>query len=235
MYAAAWAGDQATYQHCESELGFYTPILKGFLTELGSEAANLGMQVYGGHGYIQEHGMEQIARDARIATLYEGTTGIQALDLLGRKIMLHSRGRCVRDYTQRMFHWAKPKLLARGGAGRMARALTWRALQWNVLTLRLMIQAKSNPEQVGSASYDYLMYSGYVMMAHHWAMMADRAQALLKSGTGVQSVDFYQAKIQMAEFYFQRLLPRADAHARMALSPAQHLLNMPAASMSGQG
>jgi hypothetical protein len=73
------------------------------------------------------------------------------------------------------------------------------------------------------------------MMAHHWAMMADRAQALLKSGTGVQSVDFYQAKILMAEFYFQRLLPRAGAHARMALSPAQHLLNMPAASMSGQG
>ena len=75
------------------------PILKGFLTELGLEAANHGMQVYGGHGYIKEWGMEQIARDARIATLYEGTTGVQALDLIGRKVLLSSKGKVVREYT----------------------------------------------------------------------------------------------------------------------------------------
>jgi alkylation response protein AidB-like acyl-CoA dehydrogenase len=234
MYAAAWAGDTAAYKRCDGELGFYTPILKGFLTELGMEAANLGMQVYGGHGYIQEHGMEQIARDARIATLYEGTTGIQALDLLGRKVMLQSRGRCVREYTLRMFKWAKSHWLTGGSSGRMARSLAWRALQWNVLTLRLMVKAKSDPEQVGAASFDYLMYSGHVMMAHHWALMAERAQAALHSGQGDQSADFYQAKIHTAEFYFERMLPRADAHARMALSPARHLLDLPAASLSGQ-
>ena len=234
MYAAAWAGDHDSYRHCESELGFYTPILKGFLTELGLEAANLGMQVFGGHGYIAEHGMEQIARDARIATLYEGTTGIQALDLLGRKVMLQSRGRCVRDFTARMFQWARPRLLSGGWQGRLARSLARHAWQWNVITVRLMFQAKSNPEQVGSASFDYLMYSGYVMMAYHWALMAERAQAMLSSGNGAQSADFYQAKIQTAMFYFQRMLPRADAHGRMALSPASHLLQMPAHAMSGQ-
>ncbi|MBP9217065.1 MAG: acyl-CoA dehydrogenase family protein, partial [Agitococcus sp.] len=91
--------DKAKYEHWDDKLGFFTPILKGFLTELGLEAANIGMQVFGGHGYIKEHGMEQIARDARIATLYEGTTGIQALDLLGRKVLLQSRGKAVRDFT----------------------------------------------------------------------------------------------------------------------------------------
>ncbi|RZI81673.1 MAG: acyl-CoA dehydrogenase, partial [Rubrivivax sp.] len=88
-------GNKAKYEEFDDKLGFYTPILKGFLTEMGLESANLGMQVFGGHGYIKEHGMEQIARDARISTLYEGTTGIQALDLLGRKVLLTTKGKCV--------------------------------------------------------------------------------------------------------------------------------------------
>ncbi|MGH8115565.1 MAG: acyl-CoA dehydrogenase family protein, partial [Rhodanobacteraceae bacterium] len=90
-------GDDKKYKHWDDKLGFLTPILKGFLTELGLEAANLGMQVFGGHGYIKEHGMEQIARDARISTLYEGTTGIQSLDLLGRKVLVMTRGKAVRE------------------------------------------------------------------------------------------------------------------------------------------
>src|SRR5690606_5795180 len=85
MIGGLLTNDMKTYDHWDDKLGFLTPILKGFLTEMGLESANLGMQVFGGHGYIREHGMEQIARDARISTLYEGTTGIQALDLLGRK------------------------------------------------------------------------------------------------------------------------------------------------------
>ena len=99
MTDAMLQGDQAKFEEYDDKLGFYTPILKGFLTEMGLESANLGMQVFGGHGYIKEHGMEQIARDARIATLYEGTTGIQALDLIGRKVLLSSKGKVVREYT----------------------------------------------------------------------------------------------------------------------------------------
>src|SRR5699024_6377968 len=94
--------DDKKREYWDDQLGFLTPILKGFLTELGLESANLGMQVFGGHGYISEHGMEQIARDARISTLYEGTTGIQALDLLGRKVLLTPRGKCVRDFSQQL-------------------------------------------------------------------------------------------------------------------------------------
>ena len=233
MYAAAWAGDQDTYHRCDGELGFYTPILKGFLTEMGLEASQLGMQVLGGHGYIREHGMEQIARDARIATLYEGTTGIQALDLLGRKVLLQTRGRCVRDFTQRMWSLSRPALLAGGFRGSWARSLAWRALEWNALTLRLMIKARGDREQVGASSFDYLMYSGYVMMAYHWALMAEAAQQRFDAGKGDQTRAFYQAKIQTAQFYFERLLPRADAHRRMALGSARTLLQMQACPVQG--
>jgi alkylation response protein AidB-like acyl-CoA dehydrogenase len=226
MFAAAWAGDQQTCQRCDAELGFYTPILKGFLTEMGIEAAQLGMQVLGGHGYIREHGMEQIARDARIATLYEGTTGIQALDLLGRKVMLQTKGRCVRDFTRRMWALARGAMFSTGFRGRWGRSLAWRALQWNTLTLRLMGQARSDADQVGAAAFDYLMYSGYAMMAYHWALMAERAQQALDSGQGGQSAAFYRAKIETAQFYFERILPRADAHHRTALAPARTLMQM---------
>ncbi|MDN5872925.1 MAG: acyl-CoA dehydrogenase family protein, partial [Sinobacteraceae bacterium] len=88
MVEGAFSGNNTEYRKWDDKLGFLTPILKGFLTEMGLEAANLGMQVYGGHGYIRDNGMEQIVRDARISTLYEGTTGVQALDLLGRKVLL---------------------------------------------------------------------------------------------------------------------------------------------------
>ena len=114
--------------------------------------------------------MEQIARDARIATLYEGTTGIQALDLLGRKVLLGSRGKCVRDFTRTMLRLARPHLFTRGPIGTIARALTKRAIDWNVLTLRIMLRAGRDRDLVGAASVDYLMYSGYVMMGHFLAL-----------------------------------------------------------------
>src|SRR5574343_527895 len=109
----------------------------------------------------------------------------------------------------------------------------WRAVQWNTLTLRLMLKAKADPEQVGASSVDYLMYCGYVMMAYHWALMAQRAEQALHSGQGPESAAFYQAKLQTAQFYFERLLPRGDAHHRMALAPGSTLLQMPVAAMAG--
>jgi len=226
MFDASRAGDTATFRRLDEELGFYTPILKGFLTELGLEAAQLGVQVYGGHGYIREHGMEQIVRDARVATLYEGTTGIQALDLLGRKVLLATRGACVRDFTREMLARARPHLLGRGAAGRQSRELVKRALQWNLLTVRLMMRARSERETVGAASVDYLMASGYIMMAHFWALQARAAERLLASGSGAQPAAFYQSKIDCAEFYFERMLPRADAHMRTALAPIRSLMKM---------
>jgi alkylation response protein AidB-like acyl-CoA dehydrogenase len=226
MFNAVTQGDQTKYKEFDSKLGFFTPILKGFLTELGLEAANLGMQVFGGHGYIREHGMEQIVRDARISTLYEGTTGIQALDLLGRKVLLGSKGKCVRDYTLSILKFAKPYLLARTPLGSMARQLALRAAEWNVLTTAIMLRAPKDRELVGTASVDYLMYSGYVMMGYSWAQQAAKASALISSGSGAESDDFYRAKVQTAEFYFDRLLPRANSHRSSALSSTRTVMQL---------
>src|SRR5690606_5605488 len=96
MNDALLRGDTAAFEQHDDDLGFYTPILKGVLTEMGYEASNHGMQVVGGHGYSKEWGMEQIARDSRISTLYEGTTGVQGLDLIGRKVLLTSKGKVSR-------------------------------------------------------------------------------------------------------------------------------------------
>ena len=226
MFDAALKGDSDKQKEHDDRLGFYTPILKGFLTEMGLESANLGMQVYGGHGYIHEHGMEQIVRDARIATLYEGTTGIQALDLLGRKVLLTSRGKCVREFTGIMFGLARKRVFASGAIGKMARTLIKRAVEWNVLTMRIMLRAKGDRESIGSASVDYLMYSGYVMMAYFWALQADKAAELLQNGKGRESPDFYRAKIQTAEFYFERLLPRASTHKTCALASTRSVMQL---------
>ena len=170
--------------------------------------------------------MEQIARDARISTLYEGTTGIQALDLLGRKVLIGTRGKCVRDFGRVMLRLARPRLFARGPVGKMARSLLKRAIEWNLLTTRIMMRAIKDRDVVGSASVDYLMYSGYVMMGHFWAQQADTAHKLLQNGQGKESAEFYRAKIQTAEFYFERLLPRADAHKKGALAPTGALMQM---------
>src|SRR5450830_1385063 len=226
LFNAVAEGNQAGREELDNKLGFYTPILKGFLTEMGLEAANLGMQVFGGHGYIHEHGMEQIARDARISTLYEGTTGIQALDLLGRKVLLGTRGKCVRDFTATMLRFSRQHLFAGGAVGKMARTLARRAIQWNVITTRIMLRARSDRELVGSASVDYLMYSGYVMMAYFWALQAAKAAELSANGKGRESADFYRTKIQTAEFYFERLLPRADGHRTGALAPTRSVMQI---------
>ena len=175
--------------------------------------------------------MEQIARDARISTLYEGTTGIQALDLLGRKVLLGTRGKCVRDFTGEILRFAKPHALSRGPLGKMARSLIWRSLQWNLLTTRLMMRSAKDRDQVGASSVDYLMYSGYVMMGYHWALQAAKASELLGSGAGQAPEEFYRTKIHTAEFYFARLLPRADAHQRLAMASTKSLLQIDKAHM----
>jgi hypothetical protein len=108
----------------------------------------------------------------------------------------------------------------------MARATAKRAIEWNLLTLRIMRRVGKDRDLVGSASVDYLMYSGYVMMAHFWVRQAAVAQTFLRNGKGAESAEFYRAKIQTAEFYFDRLLPRADGHRKSALAPTRSLMQM---------
>ena len=218
--------DTGKYEHWDDKLGFLTPILKGCLTELGLESANLGMQVFGGHGYIREHGMEQIVRDARIATLYEGTTGIQALDLLGRKVLLMTQGKAVRDFTGQMARFAVD--LIKQEPAMRGRALTLLKLagQWNVLTLRIALRARKDRDLVGTASHDFLMYAGYAALAYAWALQEAAARRHLREG-GSESEDFYRAKLATSDFYFDRLLPRAKGHAVAMTKPTGSVMGLP--------
>ncbi|MGH8445249.1 MAG: acyl-CoA dehydrogenase C-terminal domain-containing protein, partial [Solimonas sp.] len=218
-------GDAKKYKHWDDKLGFLTPIMKGFLTEMGLEAANQGIQVFGGHGYIKEHGMEQIARDARIATLYEGTTGIQALDLLGRKVLVLTRGGAVREFTALIAKFAVEHMRS-VKMRRYAASLAKYAAEWNVLTVRIMLTARKDRDAVSAASHHFLMYSGYVTMAYFWALQAAVASDKLDKG-GSESPEFYKAKLATARFYFDHLLPRAKGHATSMLKPSKSLTKLP--------
>ncbi|WBU41316.1 MULTISPECIES: acyl-CoA dehydrogenase C-terminal domain-containing protein [Marinobacter] len=233
MVEAHTVGDAEKAEKYDDKLGFLTPILKGFLTELGNEAANLGVQVFGGHGYIREHGMEQIVRDTRIATLYEGTTGIQALDLLGRKVLLMTQGGAVREFTLKIANFAR-KQLTNKQLRPMAIELLKLTAQWNLLTVRVMLAARKDRDVVSAAAHDFLMYSGYVTMAYMWLRQSAVAADKLENG-GDESDAFYQTKLATAEFYYERLLPRAQAHATSMLSPTRNLMQVEPDNMAFTG
>ncbi|GAA3568571.1 acyl-CoA dehydrogenase C-terminal domain-containing protein [Marinobacter xestospongiae] len=226
-------GDSKKAEAYDDKLGFLTPILKGFLTELGYEAANQGVQVFGGHGYIREHGMEQIIRDTKIATLYEGTTGIQALDLLGRKVLMMTQGGAVREFTLKIANFARKQLTDKRLRPFAVELLKLTA-QWNVLTVRLMLAARKDRDVVSAAAHDFLMYSGYVTMAYLWARQAAVAADKLEHG-GADAAEFYRAKLATAEFYYERLLPRAQSHATSMLSPTKNLMQLDAEHMAFLG
>ncbi len=203
-------------------LSLLTPIAKAFLTETGLEAANYGVQIFGGHGYIKEWGMEQIVRDGRIATIYEGTTGIQSIDLLGRKV-LGSGGELLKNYTK-IVHLFCKEHADNEAMQEFIEPLQAMNKEIGDLTMQIGAAAMQNPEEAGAASVDYLMYSGYFVLAHMWAKMALVAQAKLAEGAGDEN--FYQAKIKTARFYYERLLPRTAMHKQAMLSGAENLMSM---------
>jgi alkylation response protein AidB-like acyl-CoA dehydrogenase len=218
---------QQSRDEAEERLGFCTPILKGFITELGVVAANHGVQVFGGHGYIKEWGMEQILRDSRIATLYEGTTGIQALDLVGRKVLL-DRFKQLKIFTGEMLSFAAQSLVWRKGSKadrKQAWTLTKLALKWRFLGYRLAMQGKKNPDAVGAGSVDFLMFSGYAFMAFMWAKMSTVARSQIKAGEGDKK--FLEEKLHTAAFFFERMLPQADVHAKTIGANLDSVMAMP--------
>ena len=211
--------DRAT---AEQELALLTPIAKAFMTETGFEAANLGLQCFGGHGYINEWGMEQNVRDARIAMIYEGTTGVQAIDLLGRKV-LGSQGALLQAYTKQIHKFCKanadePRM------NRFIRPLSQVNNEWGDLTRKIGMAALQDKEEAGAASVDYLMYSGYIVLAYFWAQAAVAAHRQLEAGEG--DTVFLEAKLFTARFYMERLLPKTRSLAATMLSGADNLMDL---------
>ena len=215
-----FAATEEARKAAEDQLEFLTPIAKAFCTELGVEAANLGIQVFGGHGYIHEHGMEQIARDVKISTVYEGTTGIQALDLIGRKVM-GSGGELLRKYTKQVHKFCQ-EASTDDRAKAFKETLAEHNGLWGELTMELGGKAGENVDELGAASVDYLMFSGYTILAYTWAKIADVALSKLAEGTS--DAAFYEAKLVSAKFYFDKLLPRAKAHLAAAKAGSQSVM-----------
>ncbi|MDD1140444.1 acyl-CoA dehydrogenase C-terminal domain-containing protein [Pseudomonas sp. TNT2022 ID233] len=216
--------DAEARQEAEDLLAFLTPICKAFMTDTGLEVTNHGMQVFGGHGFIREWGMEQLVRDCRIAPIYEGTNGIQALDLLGRKV-LGSQGKLLRNFTK-IVHKFCAANAGHPQLGEFVAQLDGLNQQWGELTMKVGMAAMKNPDEVGAASVDYLMYSGYIVLGYLWLRMALVAQAQLESGEG--DGDFCQGKLATCEFYFKRLLPRTAAHRSAIEAGSDCLMKLPA-------
>jgi len=214
IYFASTQGDILTMSDdpearelADHVLGFLTPIIKAFLTETGFESANLGLQCFGGHGYVNEWGVEQNVRDARIGMLYEGTTGIQALDLLGRKV-LGTRGKALAPVTGFILDFCK-RSRNRKELRPYLKTLVQLTKQWKSLTRKIGFAAMRDRDAVGAASVDYIMFSGYVLLGVVWAASARAAYRRLEQGTTEEA--FYRAKIQTAEFYFAKILPRTTS------------------------
>ncbi|AVX14846.1 acyl-CoA dehydrogenase C-terminal domain-containing protein [Stutzerimonas stutzeri] len=195
---AKFSDDEAARQRAEAQVALLTPVAKAFLTDMGLETTVHGQQVFGGHGFIREWGQEQLVRDCRITQIYEGTNGIQALDLVGRKIV-GSGGTMYQAFVDEI-----RAFIASAGADLREFTEPLKAALDNLdeLTAWVIDQAKANPNEIGAASVEYLHVFGYTAYAYMWARMA--AVALAKQGEG----DFYQSKLGTARFYFARLLPR---------------------------
>ena len=197
------SNDPAARQEADDFCALMTPIVKSFFTDLAFENANRGMQVFGGHGYIRDHGVEQLVRDARIAMIYEGTNGIQALDLVGRKLPAHA-GRYLRSFFHPVSEFIETnKDHAEIGDHVKMLAKAFGALQ--LATATIAQKGMRDPEEAGAAASDYLRLFGYVALAFLWARAEKIAVAKLPHANG--DAAFYKNKVATARFYFDRILP----------------------------
>ena len=200
-------------------LSFIIPIVKALLTEAANECAYHAVQIFGGHGYIRETGVEQFARDARITTIYEGTTQIQAIDLLGRKIM-QTQGVGLKHFLEEISafcHVHAQNAALADFIGPLAVA----AGEWAMLTQEIGKRAGSNADEIGAAAVDFLFYSGYVALAYFWA------RSVAAADESAQSAQFKQAKRLTAAFYFARILPRTQSHASSIRAGIDTLMAIP--------
>lgn len=216
-------GCRALCHYCASLLGskntpslleLLTPIAKGFATETGLESASMAIQVYGGHGYIRESGVEQLYRDGRISTLYEGTTGVQSLDLLGRKVIA-DKGQTLRSFVSSIDELCS-SLLSKKDTDPIlkdfAQKLSPLTVEWLETSRYIVHRSAENPDEIGAVAYDFLMYSGYITLGYFWLKMAIAAQAELDNPNSDYSSAFIAEKLQTATFYFGKILPRTHSH-----------------------
>ncbi len=212
--------DEAERKASHDLLALLTPVVKAFLTDNGFLCANLAMQVYGGHGYIRDNGMEQFVRDARINMIYEGTNTIQSLDLLGRKV-LGDAGAKLRRFGALINELVE----AEGTREAMAEFINPLAdlgQKVEKLTMEIGMKALQNPDEAGAAAVDYLRVIGHLVMSYFWARIA-------RIALDHPDDPFYQTKLAVARFYFARLQPETAACIRSARAGAASVMALDAA------
>ena len=195
--------DAKVREQAEDFVSLLTPVLKAYCTDMGSEVANLGVQVYGGHGYICEHGMEQFVRDARICQIYEGTNGVQAMDLVGRKLTAHA-GRYLRSFFQPVAAYIEASG-KREELAEFVNPLSEAFVRLQKATAWIAANGRRDPNEAGSAASEYLRLFALVAMAYLWARSAEIALARITDA----NQDFYRAKLNTARYYMQRVLPQS--------------------------
>jgi acyl-CoA dehydrogenase len=215
--------DPKDRQSADDHMGLMTPVMKGYMTDMGFANAVQAQQMFGGHGYIAEHGMEQFVRDARIAMIYEGANGIQALDLVGRKLP-RDGGRAVMAFFAEVGAFAKehgadeamkPYVAPLSTAlGHLQQATTW-----------LMQNAMTKPDNAGAAATDYLHLFGLVTFAYMWAKMAKVAQdKIAASGP----TPYLSTKLTTGRFFMERVLPETSAHLAKIQAGCATMMELPA-------
>ncbi|TAM07994.1 MAG: acyl-CoA dehydrogenase [Paraburkholderia sp.] len=211
--------DEGERKQAADLVALLTPIIKAFLTDNAFESTNLGMQVFGGHGFISEWGMEQYVRDARINQIYEGTNAIQSLDLLGRKVLgdmgakLKKFGKLVSDFVEA--EGIKPEMQE------FINPLADIGDKVQKLTMEIGMKAMQNPDEVGAAAVPYLRTVGHLVFSYFWARMARIALDKEASGDA-----FYKSKLATARFYFAKLLPETAASIRQARAGSKTLMEV---------
>ncbi len=216
--------DEKTREDAGDFVALMIPIIKSFLTDVGFDVSNIAMQIYGGHGYIRENGVEQYSRDARIAQIYEGTNGIQALDLVGRK-MPEDYGRLMR----RFFHPVADFIKAEKDNAALAEMLPYFMSAFGKLqisTLTVATRGFGNPDEAGAAATDYLRLFALVAVGFMWLKMAKVAAEKLP-GAGDRAA-FYDGKLKTARFYFSKILPQVNALNLIILAGSKPVMDFPA-------
>jgi len=213
--------DAEVRKDAEDEVALLTPIVKAFLTDNAWLATSHCMQVYGGHGYIREWGMEQFVRDARINMIYEGTNTVQSLDLLGRKV-LADNGAKLKKFGKKIQAFIEDEGVVEA-MQEFVNPLADLGDKVTKLTTELGMKAFGNADEVGAAAVDYLRVVGHLVYAYFFARMAKIALSKLESGDS-----FYKAKLATARFYYARLLPETAMLIRQARSGAKPLLDLEA-------
>ena len=210
-------------QEADDLVQLMTPVIKAFLTDIGFEAANLGLQIYGGHGYIRDHGMEQLVRDARVGQIYEGTNGVQALDLAGRKLGQHY-GRLLR----RVFHPIDRFIADHSDVPVLQEFVAPLAKAFNRLqraTAWMAEQGAHDPVELASGATEYLRLLGLVAVGFMWARMAETAHTALVNGGS--DTRFCTTKIATARFFMLRLLPQTSSLLATIMSGSGPIMDLP--------